>query len=79
MNWQLCDFFEVGGRMLLNEEQELSLLRVRHKLVAMRINFMYETREEYEARKKGRQGDPWEPLLRLWRGLTKEQLKVLGC
>lgn len=78
MNWQLCDFFEQGGHMMLDSDQELALLRVRHKLVAVHVPFAYETRDEYHTRKRGK-GAPWEPRLRLWRGLTAEEMKVIGC
>jgi hypothetical protein len=77
MNWQLCELFKVGGSALLNDDQELALLRVRHKLVAMRVPFMYETRDEYETRKG--KGHLWEPLLRVWRGLSVQELNALRC
>jgi hypothetical protein len=78
MNWQLCDFFETGGQMLLDGDQELAILRMRRKLLTMRIPFAYETREEYEARKR-RRGGTWTPALRLWRPLTRSEMKILGC
>ena len=77
MNWQLCDFFQQGGRMQLNADQEAALLRVRHKLVALHVPFMYETQDEFRARRSLHQR--WEPLLRLWRPLTREEMKILAC
>ena len=65
--------------MLLTEEQELSLLKLRHRLVAMHVPFMYETQAEYKDRKRGRETQPWEPVLILWRPLTRVELNVLGC
>lgn len=76
MNWELSEFFEQGGNIVLDADQQRVIMMIRHKLVKMRIPFMYETEAEYKAR--GKPG-PWEPLLRLWRPLTRAEINTLGC
>lgn len=77
-HWQLCDFFEVGGHLLLDDEHlELEVLRLRPRLLALGIPFAYETRDEYASRK--RKLDGWRPVLRLWRPLSVGEIKQLRC
>jgi hypothetical protein len=76
MNVKLCEFLGEGGWMLLeSEHEERFVLSIRPKLVALHVPFMYETRAEYSARKRGH----YERRLTLWRPLTHAELKLLKC